>query len=134
MSDGGDEPVSNYEDAAQKYLAAIVERIVTHFDPEKVILFGSRARGDAQHDSDFDLLVVMSFAGSAREVRVAIRRLLADLPFAKDVFVTTPEDFAWRQHVIGTLEYPAAQEGKVLYARPSKSFSGGPRVGSEGGE
>lgn len=119
---------------AEECLAAIVERIVRNFDPERIILFGSRARGDADPESDFDLLVVMNFQGSAREIRLAIRRLLADLPFAKDVFVTTPEDFAWRQHVAGTLEYPAAQEGKVVYARTAEKPSGRAGVGSEGRE
>ncbi len=37
---------------------------------------------------------------------------------AKDIVVTTPEDFAWRKEIPGTIERPAALEGKVLYARP----------------
>ena len=34
-----------------------------------------------------------------------------------DVIVTRPEDFAWRKDVVGTIEWPAAREGEVLYAR-----------------
>lgn len=119
------------EMTAEECIREMVGRIVRHFDPEQIILFGSRARGDADPESDFDLMVVMDYAGSAREVRLAIRRLLADLPVAKDIYVTTPREFAWRKEIAGTLEHPAGQEGKVLYARPGKADSGGPGVGSE---
>ncbi|MCS7237007.1 MAG: nucleotidyltransferase domain-containing protein [Thermoguttaceae bacterium] len=122
------------EMSAEECIAEMVSRIVRQFDPEQVILFGSRARGDADPESDFDLLVVMDYCGSAREVRLAMRQLLADLPVAKDIYVVSPDEFAWRRHVVGTLEYPAAQEGKVLYARPGKGNSGGQGMGSEGGE
>ena len=112
-----------------EYISQIVDRIVKHFNPEKVILFGSRARGDASADSDVDILVVMRYEGSAREVRLAMRKLLADIPIAKDVFVTTPEEFAWRHEIVGTLEHPAAEEGKVLYARSGEGDPGGQRMG-----
>lgn len=115
--------------SATECISEMVARIVKHFNPEKVILFGSRARGDAGPDSDVDLLVVMRHEGNSREVRLAIRRLLADIPIAKDVFVTTPEEFAWRQRVVGTLEHPAAEEGKVLYARPGEGDPSGQRMG-----
>jgi uncharacterized protein len=82
-----------------------------------VILFGSHARGEAGPDSDVDLLVVMDFDGPARDQRLAIRLALHDILVPKDVIVTRPEDFAWRKDVVGTIEWPAAREGKVLYAR-----------------
>ena len=46
-------------------IAEMVRRIVERFDPEKIILFGSHARGDATPDSDVDLLVVMPVQGSS---------------------------------------------------------------------
>jgi hypothetical protein len=42
---------------------------------------------------------------------------LHDILIPKDIIVTTPEAFAWRKEVVGTIEWPAAREGKVLYAR-----------------
>lgn len=45
----------------------MVERIATRVDPERIVLFGSHARGDARPDSDVDLLVVMGVIGSKRE-------------------------------------------------------------------
>jgi len=101
----------------QATIRQIVDRIVEEFDPEMVILFGSHARGDAGPDSDVDVLVVMPVAGSRREARLAIRRAIQDIDVSKDILVATPEDFEWRREIAGTIERPAATQGKVLYAR-----------------
>jgi len=95
----------------------MVNRIVEHFDPEKIILFGSHARGEAGPDSDVDLLIVMSVAGSKREKQIEIRAALHDIRLAKDVIISRVEEFEWRKDIVGTIEYPAFKEGEVLYAR-----------------
>lgn len=107
----------------------MVRRIVREFDPERIILFGSHARGDAGPDSDVDLLVVMPVKGDKRKKQVEIRVVLHDVGIPKDIIVTTPEDFAWRKDVVGTIEYPAVREGKVLYVRASGEAPGNGRVG-----
>ena len=96
----------------------MVGRIVERFDPERIILFGSHARGSAGPDSDVDLLVVMPVVGSKRAKQIEVRLALHDISFPKDVIVTTPEEFARRKEVPGTIEWPAAREGRVVYARP----------------
>ncbi len=96
----------------------MVKRIVKRFHPEKIILFGSQARGDAGPDSDVDLLVVMPVEGSIFEKSLDIREALHSIPVPVDIIVTTPEDFAWRKDYVGTIEWPATREGKVLYVRP----------------
>ena len=101
----------------QTYINRMVKRIVKKFNPEKIILFGSHARGDAGPDSDVDLLIVMPVEESVVEQRLDIREALHDIPVPVDIIVTTPEDFAWRKDVVGTIEWPATREGKVLYAR-----------------
>jgi predicted nucleotidyltransferase len=101
----------------QPLIDRIVKRIVKKFHPEKVILFGSHARGDAGPDSDVDLLVVMDFQGSKLEKMLELRATLNDISASVDILITTPEDFAWRKDVVGTIEWPAFREGKVLYAR-----------------
>ena len=100
-----------------QYIREMVDRIVREFRPERIILFGSHARGEGGPHSDVDLLVVMQVKGSRRQARLAIRRALHDIPMPKDIVVTTPEDFEWRKEVAGTIERPAAQQGEVLYAR-----------------
>lgn len=95
----------------------MVKRIVAKFQPQQVILFGSHASGDARAFSDIDLLVVMDYEGVAREKGLTIQYALRDIPVPVDVIVTSPEDFAWRKDIVGTIEWPAAREGKVLYAR-----------------
>jgi predicted nucleotidyltransferase len=101
----------------QKTIKRMVKRIVERFNPDQVILFGSHARGTAGPDSDVDLLVVMPFAGSRLEKAVEIGVALHGIGVPKDIVVTTPEDFEWRKEIPGTIERPAALEGKVLYAR-----------------
>ncbi|HEX4964990.1 MAG TPA: nucleotidyltransferase domain-containing protein [Thermoanaerobaculia bacterium] len=96
----------------------MVRRIVSRFHPERIILFGSHARGDAGPDSDVDLLIVMPYLGSKREKQLEIRLALRSIRIPKDIVVTAPEEFLWRKEVPGTIERPAALEGKVLYARP----------------
>jgi uncharacterized protein len=105
------------EGDARAQIGEMVRRIVKRFDPEKIILFGSHARGVAGPDSDVDLLIVMSVAGSKREKALQIRAALRGIAISKDIIVTTPEDFDWRKEIPGTIERPATLEGKVLYAR-----------------
>jgi predicted nucleotidyltransferase len=106
------------DSVARKEIGQMVRRIVSRFHPETIILFGSHARGDAGPDSDVDLLVVMPFLGSKLEKQLEIRLALRNIHIPKDIVVTTPEEFQWRKEIPGTIERPAAREGRVLYARP----------------
>jgi predicted nucleotidyltransferase len=76
----------------------IVRRIIETAQPEKVILFGSQARGDARPDSDFDLLVIKQ-SDEPRQCRsVPLYVALADLPVEVEVMVYTPEEVEeWRE-------------------------------------
>ena len=92
----------------------MVKRIVKKFHPERIILFGSHARGEAGPDSDVDLLVVMPVEGSKLDKAVDIGVALHDA-VPKDIIVSRPEDFLWRREIVGTIEYAASWEGKLLY-------------------
>ncbi len=98
-------------------ISTMTDRIVKGFDPLKVILFGSQARGDAGPDSDVDLLVVFQDVDDKRKRTVAIRRALADIPVSKDVFITTPEEISRRGTLVGTVLRPALREGRTIYER-----------------
>jgi predicted nucleotidyltransferase len=110
------------EARSASWLPTIVDRLVAQFAPLQIILFGSYARGTAHSVSDLDVLVVMPDEPGGvrhREVTVAMLRALSDLPVAKDVVVTTPEEIASRGQLVGTVLREALQEGKLLYERPS---------------
>ncbi len=110
---------SLHEDKSfDEWMPDVIGRIVEGFDPLRVILFGSRARDDAGPHSDVDLLVVMPDGiGDERQVTLEIRRALRDLPVAKDIVVTTPEEIERRGDLVGTVLRPALREGKTLYER-----------------
>lgn len=96
-------------------LAEIVRRIVAAVAPEKIILFGSAARGEMGPDSDVDLLVIK--AGVHRRATAqAIERSLIGIPVPTDVIVARPEDIERHKGTIGFIYRPALLEGRVLYA------------------
>jgi len=95
----------------------MVRRIRERFAPIRIVLFGSRARGDAQPGSDVDLLVVLPEVPNSRKAAVDIRRALSDIPLGKDVIVTSPDEIALRGDVIGSVLRSALREGSVLYER-----------------
>ena len=96
-------------------LTEIIRRAVEVAQPEKIILFGSRARGGARPDSDVDLLVIKS-TPHRRTLAMAIYRRLAGVGCPVDVIVVTPEDIARYGHVPHMVIEPALREGKVVYA------------------
>lgn len=101
----------------QTKLAGMIERIVAGFKPERIILFGSNARGTAGADSDVDLIVVMPAIESRRKIRLAIREAVSGMGLSKDILVYTPEEMEHYRHLTGSLVRSAWQEGKVLYER-----------------
>lgn len=103
--------------AVQATIAEMVRRIVERFHPERIILFGSHARGTAGPNSDVDLLVVMQPQGSKRRRAVEIHGLLAGMGVPKDVIVVTPEELEAYRDAPGTVIRTAWQEGKILHDR-----------------
>lgn len=101
----------------EAHLKIAVEKIKRNFNPEKIILFGSHAYGNPTVDSDVDLLIVMDTDAKPHKRAVPIRKILKDIGIPKDVIVKTPEEFERFKDIIGTIIYPAAHKGKVLYER-----------------
>jgi predicted nucleotidyltransferase len=96
-------------------LAEIVRRIVQVAAPEKIILFGSAARGEISRDSDLDLLVIKDGA-HRRKLAQAIYQRLIGVGQAVDIVVLTSEDVERYRSAVGLVVAPALLEGRVLYA------------------
>ena len=107
--------------ASDARLERMVRTIVEEVDPEQIILFGSRARGDATSESDFDFVVVEAgpfddgWSRHAEEVR--LYRALAEYGIPKDILVYSRDEVDhWRDSLNHVLAR-ALREGKVLYER-----------------
>jgi uncharacterized protein len=103
---------------SEDLIGAIRDRLVAAFRPNKIILFGSQARGTADERSDVDLLIVCSFEGSRRALTLAMDRALWGLKLARDIILVTPDEFERDRQIPGTIARPAWLEGKVLYENP----------------
>src|SRR5919106_4706273 len=96
-------------DVTEEFLSDMVEAIVREVAPERIYLFGSRARGDARQDSDVDLLIIVSEPFGPEHSRFQeinrIYRALSSFRIPNDVLLYSSDEFAkWSQslnHVVG---------------------------------
>lgn len=95
----------------------LTRRIVREFHPDRIVLFGSRARGTATAESDLDILVIMPVEGSVRDTACAIGAALSDRMFSLDLIVMTPEQYSRQKELQGTIANEAAHDGRILYER-----------------
>ena len=104
-------------------LRRMVDILVVEADPERIILFGSRARGGAREDSDVDLLVVESEPfgpGRSRHAEMTRTRLYLALSghgVSKDVLVYSRADVEYWKDSINHVLARALREGETLYER-----------------
>ena len=98
-------------------LAEVVRRLVAAVDSDRIILFGSRARGDFHTDSDVDLLIVKDSTEKPHRRPIPAYQSLNGLGISKDILWYTPQEVQeWaeaRNHVVAR----AFREGRVLYER-----------------
>lgn len=98
-------------------LAEIVRRLVQAYQPERIYLFGSIARGKGGPDSDYDLLVVVADdAPPARKGSKLAYQALCGTGTAADVLVCTHSYFEARRHLRASLPGTVLREGKLLHA------------------
>jgi len=105
------------KETSEALLQTIVQRLLATGQPQKIILFGSQARGQASRDSDYDLLVIENSSQPRYRRAVSYRRALKDLGTSKDIVVWTPREIAEWQNVSNAFITTALREGTVLYER-----------------
>lgn len=100
-------------------VAAMIERathlLVEAAHPEKIILFGSYARGDFDRESDLDFLVILPEVDDPVEIAARLRLVLTDVPRSIDIIALSEADVARRAHLRGTMLYHALREGVALH-------------------
>lgn len=97
-------------------LTEVVHRLVVAFQPERIYLFGSRARHEETLDSDFDLLMIVRESPLPRYRRdQAAFRVLAGVGISKDILVLTHDEFDRQRKVVSSLAATVEREGTLLY-------------------
>jgi predicted nucleotidyltransferase len=104
------------EEITPALIRYITDKIVREIKPEKIILFGSFARGDARKDSDLDLFVVNNGDSENETIRRQIETLLWGRKFGLDLLVRKPEEVAWNFRAKNTFYTKHIfKDGKILY-------------------
>jgi predicted nucleotidyltransferase len=98
-------------------IAEIVSRLVASVDPDRIILFGSRARGGANTSSDFDILIVKSSSETRYSCLRLARASLFGVGAPVDLLWYTPEQLEDWAGVRGHVAAEALREGVLLYAK-----------------
>jgi len=95
----------------------IVDRIAQEYQPEKIILFGSAARGETGPDSDVDLFIVKNDQRPRHERGVEVRRILDDVDYRLplDILVYTPKEVNYRLWLGDFFVKRVMKEGRVVY-------------------
>ena len=93
----------------------MVKRIRAVSRPERIIVFGSAARGKIGRDSDIDVLVVESKARCTMADSARLRTAIGDVGFPVDVIAIPRRVFDRYRDTVGGVEYAAARHGKVIY-------------------
>ena len=103
----------------KKTLHEIVERIVAAAKPSRVIMFGSYGRGDADQDSDLDLMVIERRVDNRGEEMIRLQEAVGNVGVGVDVLVYSEAEYRRRNQVPGTVLYWAHKEGMSLYETAS---------------
>lgn len=106
----------------EKILDEIKESIVREVNPERLYMFGSRARSDAKKDSDIDLLVIEQEPFGSQKSRLnemsRIRKAIPEYAIPMDILVYSKDEIEKWRHSVNHVVYRCLKEGRLLYERP----------------
>jgi predicted nucleotidyltransferase len=100
---------------SKKDIEQIKNKIVSELRPQKIYIFGSYARENADEESDIDILVIMNTLLNPHQRNLQVKRLFPRRSFSMDAFVYTPEEALRYQNIPGTVLNSAVTRGKLLY-------------------
>jgi len=100
-----------------KLISEIKKRLLSKFDIERIILFGSQTRDSANNKSDVDLLLIGKANYDRFQMMTDVLRTLGKMDYAFDVMILTSEEFEKHRNIPGTVARYASKEGKVLYEK-----------------
>lgn len=96
-------------------LELIINKILQVLIPDKIILFGSRAREEGKESSDYDLLVIKKDINNIIKTEQAIYRNLAGIKANVDIIVRSPELIEENKNLAGSLVKNALKDGILIY-------------------
>src|SRR5438105_14448329 len=109
-------------DVPMRLIRRFARQVAEHFQPDKIILFGSHAYGTPHEDSDVDILVIMP---ARNQLDQAVKISLdIDPPFPLDILVRTPYDMKWRLAEGDSFLTEITSKGKVLYEKDHARMGG----------
>jgi predicted nucleotidyltransferase len=98
--------------------AELLRSVVAYFEPRRIILFGSRARGEVGPDSDIDLLVVLDDDAPPEKLDWrAAYEARRDYHDSVDILMCRESGYDEDKDIVGSIAYEIAQEGVVVYER-----------------
>jgi predicted nucleotidyltransferase len=99
-----------------EYLKRELVTRLKSLNPEKIILFGSYVYGNPDENSDLDICIINSGSSTKTEKKRAVRSLLKDLKFAKDILTPTKEEYDFYKNEFGSVYKEIEEKGKVLWS------------------
>jgi len=119
MTSGQQSPVAaiGFPPVTEERLREVVQRIVEAFNPERIIMFGSYARGEPTPHSDVDLLIVMEAGERPARRSARVAHVLLDVPFPIDILVRTPAELQHRLRIGDYFIQEILEQGQMLYER-----------------
>ena len=95
----------------------VINTIVSGYEPEKIIIFGSCGKNEQTNDSDLDLLIVKETNETYYMRPRVVRSLFSRQPCAMDILVYTPDEFEKRKYLLNNIVNIAFKTGKLVYER-----------------
>ena len=100
-----------------KYIEQVKDIIISQVNPDQIILFGSRARGDCREDSDYDFLILKKGLFDSGDVTQKLRKTLykSGLREPMDIIIMNSERYSNLINVVGYIYKVIKTEGKIIY-------------------